>query len=256
MAEISQEQRQRLQDIYTEQSYGFTYGCPIIKLSIEDCKRTYFTSDLHLNHANILRFNKRPFKDIADMNISLIQNINDTLSDDSILVSLGDLLFGQYSTYNFFKNKIRASKIYSCIGNHDLRNLEFYRKNWLGENDQKSSRWIWNSSFIVEVFETKDSKGFHNRMLVFECSHHPSYTFTGKFQLHGHLHTPPNIENYTGSDKPIAEELLKRGCYYDCGVDANGYKPVNLVDILTGNTLAPALKDVDFEFWKSKFGMS
>lgn len=255
MAEITEIQKQQLQDVYEEQSYGFTYAYPIIKLSIEDCKRTFFTSDLHLNHANIIKFTKRPFADVSEMNVTLVNNINSMLDEKSILINLGDLLFGQYSTYNFFKNKIKAATIFSCIGNHDIKNLEFYRKTWVDCAEQGSSRWIWNASYIVEVYETRDKNTYHNKLLVFECSHHPGYTFTGKFNLHGHLHTTPNIEDYTGSDKPIAEELLKKGTYYDCGVDANNYKPVCLVDILTGNTVAPPLKGVDFEFWKSKFGI-
>jgi len=37
----------------------------------------YFTSDLHLGHANVIRLASRPFECIEEMNERLIANINE-----------------------------------------------------------------------------------------------------------------------------------------------------------------------------------
>ena len=39
-----------------------------------DGSRVFFTSDTHFNHANIIRFCNRPFKDVSHMNEAIISN--------------------------------------------------------------------------------------------------------------------------------------------------------------------------------------
>lgn len=42
----------------------------------------YFTSDLHLGHANAIHFTERPFADVDEMNEQLISNINDIVNEE------------------------------------------------------------------------------------------------------------------------------------------------------------------------------
>ena len=41
----------------------------------------FWTSDLHLGHANIIRYCRRPFADVDAMNEALIERWNDTVAD-------------------------------------------------------------------------------------------------------------------------------------------------------------------------------
>lgn len=49
-----------------------------------DGSRVFFTSDTHFNHANIIRYCQRPFKDPAEMNETLITNWNQTVGNEDI----------------------------------------------------------------------------------------------------------------------------------------------------------------------------
>ena len=53
----------------------------------------YFTSDLHFNHANVITFCNRPYKDALHMNDRLIANINQRCNEEDTLYHLGDFLF-------------------------------------------------------------------------------------------------------------------------------------------------------------------
>ena len=68
----------------------------IIK-SVLSKPKTFITSDLHLDHTNIIKYCKRPFLDTEEMNQTLINNWNNTISKRDTVYFLGDLAFGKGS---------------------------------------------------------------------------------------------------------------------------------------------------------------
>ena len=50
-----------------------------------DGSKVYFTSDTHFYHSNIIGFCKRLFKNVEDMNETLIENWNQVVSQDDIV---------------------------------------------------------------------------------------------------------------------------------------------------------------------------
>lgn len=54
----------------------------------------FFTSDIHFNHTNILRFCDRPFKSIEEMNETIITNWNRVVGIDDEVFHLGDFCLG------------------------------------------------------------------------------------------------------------------------------------------------------------------
>lgn len=54
---------------------------------------TWFTGDWHLGHTNIIRYCNRPFKDVTEMNSSLINNINELVMPNDRIINLGDVAF-------------------------------------------------------------------------------------------------------------------------------------------------------------------
>ena len=55
--------------------------------------KQYATADPHLGHANIIRYCKRPFKNVKEMNEKIIKNFNDILKEDDVLYCVGDYCF-------------------------------------------------------------------------------------------------------------------------------------------------------------------
>lgn len=47
-----------------------------------DPEHTFFTSDTHFGHANIINLCNRPFKDVNHMNDMLVENWNSVVSDE------------------------------------------------------------------------------------------------------------------------------------------------------------------------------
>lgn len=82
-------------------------------------KRTFIISDLHLGHANIIRYCNRPFSNVEEMDAALIRNWNSMVSKGDTVYYLGDLSFGRGSKhYAEEYNEILNGDIVLIKGNH------------------------------------------------------------------------------------------------------------------------------------------
>lgn len=76
---------------------------------------TYFISDLHLGHANIIRYCNRPFDSVEHMNTVIIDKWNARVSENDMVYLLGDFCMGSPERYRTQLN----GKIHLIRGNHD-----------------------------------------------------------------------------------------------------------------------------------------
>ena len=92
-------------------------------------KKIFFISDLHLDHANIIEFTKRPFKNVTEMNETLVSNWNNTVSDKDTVYFLGDMAFGKGSrSADYWLTRLNG-RIVFIEGNHEDAGLKtFYSK--------------------------------------------------------------------------------------------------------------------------------
>lgn len=84
--------------------------------------KIFITSDLHLDHTNIINFCKRPFLNIENMNKTLISNWNNIISNKDKVYFLGDLAYGRGSKSTDYWLKKLNGKITFIRGNHDKSN--------------------------------------------------------------------------------------------------------------------------------------
>lgn len=78
----------------------------------------WWTSDLHLGHANICAYSGRPYRDVEAMNRDLIERWNARVASDDEVIVLGDLAMGRISDTLPLVQLLQGSKML-VPGNHD-----------------------------------------------------------------------------------------------------------------------------------------
>jgi len=204
--------------------------------------RIFFTSDTHFYHKGILRHGRKKsngedFKDVDEMNDTLIKNWNKYVRHDDCIYHLGDFAFCGTQ---------KACSILECLpgrkflikGNHDY---ELSRK----PEFQKYWEWIKDIYSLKVPIETPNPVGTgktishqrivlcHYAMRVWDQIHR------GSWQLFGHSHG--NLKS---------EDFLPQ---MDVGVDANnnygnGLYPISFEEVSKRLT-KKMFKPVDHHGW-------
>lgn len=88
---------------------------------------TWFTSDTHFGHANIIKYCNRPFKDVEEMNAEMIRRWNARVKSDDTVYHLGDFAFVSPVRAKSICEQLNGIK-HIIKGNHDrgLKQLEGY----------------------------------------------------------------------------------------------------------------------------------
>jgi calcineurin-like phosphoesterase family protein len=80
---------------------------------------TYFVSDLHLDHANIIEYCDRPFDTVAEMNRTLVDNWNAVVDPDDQVAFVGDLAMERDApVVQGWLNRLNGTILF-VEGNHD-----------------------------------------------------------------------------------------------------------------------------------------
>lgn len=171
-----------------------------------DGSRVFFTSDTHFNHANIIRYCQRPFKDAGEMNETLIANWNKTVGNDDVVFHLGDFCLGGAAEWAQILDRLNG-RIYLILGNHDLKNI---RQGLIRRFEHVAMQ------MRIEIGKKK-----------IYLSHYPFLCFEGGYktdvwQLFGHVHTRPSN---TGIDAGRLQHLYPT--QLDVGVDNNNFTPLS-----------------------------
>ena len=86
----------------------------------------FVTADLHLDHANIIEYTHRPFRDVDQMNKTIIHNWNERIKKEDVVYHLGDFCFrggkeGGLTKADWWASQLNG-KIIHLKGNHDSNN--------------------------------------------------------------------------------------------------------------------------------------
>jgi calcineurin-like phosphoesterase family protein len=184
--------------------------CPRSSILREQRKRkrdikmkTFFTSDLHFFHDNVIRFCNRPFGSVEHMNDTLIKNWNMVVGEGDHVWFLGDFSFGKPEETMGVLRQLKGLK-HLIVGNHD-RN---------GRCDKLFNR-DWSNWFVERHDYVRVKIDGHK----FALCHFPFYSWErGYINLHGHIHSLAGYKN--------------KWKQYDVGVDANNYTPILLEDVV------------------------
>ena len=147
-----------------------------MRISINN-QNVFFASDLHLYHANVIKFDGRPFKNVEEMHQVIIKNWNAKVKPTDKVFYLGDLSFGDNEKTKNLISQLNG-EIYYVLGNHDKI-----------EDIESMGRFKCVEDYIhLSILDTDNPKKwqtimlFHYAILQWDKAHHSSW------HLHGHSH--------------------------------------------------------------------
>ena len=79
--------------------------------------QTFFSSDHHFGHANIIKYCNRPFKDVEEMNEEMVARWNSRVGVDDCVMYLGDFSLSESAVIQY-SHRLNGKKIL-IPGNHD-----------------------------------------------------------------------------------------------------------------------------------------
>ncbi len=165
--------------------------------------KAWVTSDTHFGHHNIIEYCQRPFDNVDQMNRVMMKNWNDVVAPDDTVIHVGDFAMGPIDLHQGYFNQLNGQK-YLIQGNHDKKHT--LTLGWCGVFDDFRMVTPYGDVFF---------------------SHHPimSPDYRAEMEkdgvvifIHGHQHNHP--------DRAIKGNLV------DVGVDAWGFAPVRLKDLV------------------------
>lgn len=138
----------------------------------------YFSADWHLDHANVIKYDNRPFKNVEEMNKTIIDNYNNIVKPNDNFYFLGDFCFNIRNAEAHLE-KLNGN-LFFIRGNHDKKDMiRLYQKygTYLGE--QKKIK-VQGQEIVLN----------HYGMRVWDKSHHGTWALYG--HSHGSLPDDPN----------------------------------------------------------------
>lgn len=155
--------------------------------------KIFITSDTHFCHANIMKYTSRPenWEDIV------IQNWNKIISNDDLVIHMGDFLFGGMDNVKKYLKKLNGRKIL-VRGNHDgYSNLAYIKAGFIFSCDE----FIYGNTLFTHepVFIKRKGIGVN---------------------IHGHIH-----------NADVQKTIDKHKCmkYINVGTDLNNLTPLRFI---------------------------
>lgn len=181
----------------------------------------FFSSDHHFSHANIIKYDNRPFETINEMNEELVRRWNAVVSPDDEVIYLGDFSLSRDAVLKYLPRLNGIKHLIS--GNHDHCHPAHAKTQ---AKIERMTQWYQEQGFDTICLEDEIFIGLERVKL-----HHMPYsgdhtdageryvefrpTDTGQWLLHGHVH---------GAWK-------QKGRMINVGVVHWGYAPVSLPEI-------------------------
>lgn len=180
-----------------------------------DHQNVHFIGCSHFGHSNVIRFDKRPYKDIEEHDATLISNWNTKVGKTDIVFHLGDLSYRSANYTNKILEQLNG-EIYLIAGNHDkakeIKKFTKIKKAFFGLDlyvkDENADDKLGNQQHIVLC---------HYPILSWNRSHY------GSFHIHSHTHQKLTQD-------PFYDWYYKRKVI-DVGVNGINYEPISYAEV-------------------------
>jgi calcineurin-like phosphoesterase family protein len=165
-----------------------------MKLNSKDCGNIWFSADYHIGHANIIKYANRPYKDVEEMDKTIMENFNNLIKKNDIIFFLGDIAFGEDLTRRILILMLQKAEVHFILGNHDHKYIKTI----------EALAGSINNLLDIEI-DGQPITLCHYSMRTWNKSHFDSW------QLYGHTH---------GRLPPVGKQ-------WDVGIDNNRFLPVS-----------------------------
>ena len=182
--------------------------------------RTLFISDLHFSHANIIRYDERPFGSADEMDDAMVALWNETVNDADLVYVLGDISWARPDKTARIFGSLKGRK-FLVRGNHDTDKLltPEVRECFIGI-ERYVDTMVGNRRVVLSHFPI---------MFFDRCLH-------GVVHLYGHVHNSCQWE-LTERFKRVSESFYGREFQMynvGCMMPYVDYIPRTLDEIETG----------------------
>jgi calcineurin-like phosphoesterase family protein len=170
--------------------------------------RSWFISDTHFGHENIIKYSNRPFANADEMDAALIANWNAAVAEDDHIYHLGDVTMR------------RGGRVEQAAFIRFMRRLNGHKRLLLGNHDH------FPIDCYLQVFEK--IYGTHRQADGILLSHfpiHPGSIGSATANVHGHIHTNPAPPPCQWMDK---QQKLHTVPYINISVENTDYCPISL----------------------------
>ena len=175
---------------------------------------TYFISDLHFGHENILKLCGRPFDTICEMDAALIGNWNKKVKKNDVVYVLGDVVWDKKKVA-YYMEQLSGKKIL-IPGNHD--------STWV-KKEECRAHFSEIHSYLETSLNGHPITMCHYPMLEWKASRKENGRRLG-YHIHGHIHNR------------VSDEYLRLYLQFNAlnaGADVNGFTPVTFDELLENN---------------------
>jgi hypothetical protein len=111
---------------------------------------TWFTSDFHLGHFNIIRYCNRPFADTQEMNEVIVERMNASVKPNDVLYFLGDFCWEDQKQLPSIAIRLPARRSTSSMEITTIRLEKYSTCSPLGVLSPKFG-WVSKGSFSATM---------------------------------------------------------------------------------------------------------
>lgn len=167
-----------------------------------ELSKTWFISDPHFGHKNIIKYESRPFIYTEHMDNAIIENYNQVVSEGDVVFWLGDMFFCKSSRMDYISQRLSKGRNILIRGNHDkdIGDVKFKRLGFMPHR-------IFNYGGVLLTHEP-----------VSEVNMNYLYNMGVRKNIHGHVHSKT--------------EHLDPTKYQCVSVEKTDYKPIGFVELL------------------------
>jgi calcineurin-like phosphoesterase family protein len=183
---------------------------------------TFFTSDLHLGHANIINLCKRPFADGETMDRTLIDRWNGVVGHEDEVWVIGDFAYRSPKAAPAYLAQLQGVK-HLVTGNHD------------STDTARAKGWA-SVQALAEIDLKADGAACHIVMCHYALRTLPRMA-KGGLNFYGHSHG--RLNGY---------QTTRGGGQLDVGVDCWDFRPVSLTEILRRIRTLPVMPGGDHHY--------